>query len=552
MPLGAVFERELAVAPRSRGLYVGRALYAGLLLAIIATCWLFVTATRPVETVGDAARFGATVLRILAPLQLALSAMAAAMLAAISVCAEKDRKTLEMLLVSDLTDRELVIGKLAGSLLQVLLLVFSAAPVFAAVSLFGGVTAAQLTRLFAVTVAASLAAASLATAVAFWKDSTFQAIAVTLFLLAGWAAAGEVVRGLAGDAASGVSPVRVAFEAISALPDATTSVVRFLAISAGIVLLANVVAVVRMRRWNLVLEPARPVLAASTTRAARVVRGNPILWREVCTGAYGRMLPLVRIAWLVLFAVAMLGVWRETRLPRADAMNVALALVPMALASLLSVATLGVTSITAERDRGSFDLLLVSDLEPREIVFGKLFGALAVAREIVLLPLVSTLTLVAAGLASGEHAVYLAGGMAVLLFFCAVLGVHVGLSYRRSRTAIAVTLGTVVFLFVGVATAMRIMVAFGSSFELQLAPFLAVIVGGSVGLYACLAARVPSAAIGWAAALLPALTFIAITSFLQGQALQVFLVVVAAYGFSTAAMLVPAVGAFDTITGRSG
>jgi hypothetical protein len=127
----------------------------------------------------------------------------------------------------------------------------------------------------------------------------------------------------------------------------------------------------------------------------------------------------------------------------------------------------------------------------------------------------------------------------------------VGLSYPTSRRAIAVALGTVTFLFVGVATAMRIMVAFGSSFELQLAPFLAVIVGGAVGLYAALSARNPSPAIGWAAAILPALTFVGITSFLQGNSLQVLLVAATAYGFATLALLVPAIGAFDLLTGRT-
>jgi hypothetical protein len=98
---------------------------------------------------------------------------------------------------------------------------------------------------------------------------------------------------------------------------------------------------------------------------------------------------------------------------------------------------------------------------------------------------------------------------------------------------------------------MRIMVAFGSSFELQLAPFLAVIVGGAVGLYAALSARNPSPAIAWTSALLPGLTFVAITSFLQGNTLQVLFVVTAAYGFATAALLVPAIGAFDLLTGRT-
>jgi ABC-type transport system involved in multi-copper enzyme maturation permease subunit len=230
---------------------------------------------------------------------------------------------------------------------------------------------------------------------------------------------------------------------------------------------------------------------------------------------------------------------------------VAVAVVPMALASLVAVAALAVTSVTTERDRGSLDLLLVSDLEPEEFIWGKLLGVLGVAREIVILPLALAGALAATGIATVEDALYLALGMAILLFFAAVLGLHVGLSYPSSRRAIAVALGTVAFLFVGVATTMRIMVAFGSSFELQLAPFLAAIVGGAVGLYAALSARNPSPAIAWAAALLPSLTFVAITGFLQGNSLQVLLVTAAAYGFATAALLVPAIGAFDLLTGRT-
>jgi ABC-type transport system involved in multi-copper enzyme maturation permease subunit len=316
-----------------------------------------------------------------------------------------------------------------------------------------------------------------------------------------------------------------------------------------------------VRRWNTAQEVRRRDAAVVKRRAAgtaqrgwfarRDVWPNPILWREVCTRAHGRAMPLVRLAWLVLFAVAVAGVAAEARSPRPDRLAVAVAVVPMALASLLAVTALAVTSVTTERDRGTFDLLLVSDLEPAEFVWGKLWGVLLAAREIVLLPLALCAAIVALGIATPEHGIYLAGGLAVLLFFAAVLGLYAGLSHAVSRQAIAVALGTVAFLFVGVATAMRIMVAFGASFELQLAPFLAVIVGGAIGLYAALSARNPSPAVGWASALLPALTFVALTGFLQGSTLQVFLVVCVAYGFATLALLVPAIGAFDLLTGRT-
>ena len=558
MLLGAVFEREIAFAPRSRGLFVARAVYCGTLLAIIATCWLVVTGTQSVTTAGDTARFGATLMRILAPLQLTLAMLAAALTGAIAVSSEKDRRTLELLLVSQLTDRELVLGKLAASLVRVVLLLVSAIPIFALATLFGGITPAQIARMFAVTAAASLAAASIATAVAFWKETTFQTLAITLFALVAWLAAGETAAAWWGAAAGAlVSPSRAVFAALS--PSGRETLVPFLGVCAGIILASNTVAVTQLRAWNVARESrARAPEEETTTGQVPAVRtpsrevwDNPVLWREICTRAYGRMIVVVRVAWLALFAAAVAGIVREAQLPRPDRMAVAVAIVPMALASLVAVAALAVTSITTERDRGSLDLLLVSDLEPAEFVWGKLLGVLAVAREIVLLPLLLCVALVVGGIASLENGIYLAIGMAVLLFFSAVLGFHAGLSYPSSRRAIAVALGTVTFLLVGVATAMRIMVAFGSSFELQLAPFLTVIVGGGVGLYAALSARNPSPAIGWASALLPGLTFVAITSFLQGNTLQVLLVTLAAYGFATLALLVPAIGAFDLLTGRT-
>ena len=554
--LGAVYDREVQAVPRARGLFVARAVYCGTLLGIVATCWLVVTGTQAVTTAGDTARFGATLLRILAPLQLSLAMLAAALTSTVAVTSEKDRRTLELLLISRLTDTQLVLGKLAGSLLRVLLLLLAAVPVFVIASLFGGVTMPQLARLFIVTAAAALVAASVATCVAFWKDTTFQSLAITTFAIVAWVAVGEAAASRFGAVVGAeVSPARAVFAALS--PAGGATLLPFLSVCGGAIVLVNLLAVRRVRAWNTTQEVRRQPEARGAARPhvvkrpARVVWDNPVLWREICTRAHGQAMLLVRLAWLLLFVVATMGIVAEARQARPDRLAVAVAVVPMALASLLAVAAMAVTSITTERDRGAFDLLLVSDLEPAEFVWGKLLGVLVAAREIVLLPLGLCGALAAARITTVESAVYLAAGMVILLFFAAVLGLHAGLSYQASRQAIAVALGTVAFLFVGVATAMRIMVAFGSSFELQLAPFLAVIVGGAVGLYAALSARNPSPAIGWASAMLPGLTFVAITSFLQGNSLQVFLVAAVAYGFATLALLVPAIGAFDLLTGRT-
>jgi hypothetical protein len=98
---------------------------------------------------------------------------------------------------------------------------------------------------------------------------------------------------------------------------------------------------------------------------------------------------------------------------------------------------------------------------------------------------------------------------------------------------------------------MRIMLAFSNSFENQLATFLGLIAGGSVGLNIVLNRRLGSNALTLVAGIAPLATVFAITSFLVGNYGTVFLVTVCTYGFATIAMLVPAIYVFDVATGRT-
>jgi hypothetical protein len=113
-------------------------------------------------------------------------------------------------------------------------------------------------------------------------------------------------------------------------------------------------------------------------------------------------------------------------------------------------------------------------------------------------------------------------------------------------------LGTVFFLFLGIVTCMLIMISFRGSFGRQLAPFLLIILGGGTGLYLALGHRNPSPAIAIASYALPFLTFFSMTSFvLRNQELTVASVIVIAYGFASASMLVPALSEFDFAMGRA-
>jgi hypothetical protein len=260
---------------------------------------------------------------------------------------------------------------------------------------------------------------------------------------------------------------------------------------------------------------------------------------------------IVRLAYLGLFALVAASLSATAAGGGSLSQGIGPVVLPaLFLLSLVLVNAQAVTSLTSERDGRALDLLLVSDLTPKEFVYGKLGGVLYNTKEMILLPMLLCAYLWYAGAMSLEQLAYLILGSAVLYGFVAMLGVHAGMAYDNSRSAIATSLGTVFFLFLGVAVCMWIMLKFSGQFEVQL-PFLGLIVFGGAGLYLALGVRNPSTAIGVASFLCPLVTFYAITSFFMRQHHLAFVALVAAYGFTTLAMLIPAIDEFDVATGRT-
>jgi ABC-type transport system involved in multi-copper enzyme maturation permease subunit len=598
---GPVFSREVVTAPRRPRLYVSRAAYVGALLVLLSTAWQVVTGTQTVRDTGDLARFGVTSFQILAPLQLAVALFFAALSAAGAVAAEKDRRTLDLLLLTRISNSELVLGKLLASLLSVLMLIVAALPLFMLVALLGGLSFAQIGRVMAIALISAVAAGSIGTMLAFWREKTFQSLASTMLALVLWIAVGELVAvGAFGDTfggtsatawAAAISPWRATLSttrSFAALGEGTESMLGlrsaadlFLVGAVGLTLIINGLTIALVRVWNPSREARLPAVedddatrqpagaehrwrlsradGVETAVAAphrrprtRRVWDNPILWREVRTWAYGRKMLLIRLAYLVIFGASAVALhWTLGARQGATMSTVALPLVPLCVLSLVLINVQSVTSLTAERDVRALDLLLVTDLTPREFIFGKLAGALYNTKEMLILPALLCVYLAVMRQVTVENLVYLIGGWLVMVAFVSMLGVHCGMNYSNSRLAIAVSVGTVFFLFVGVATCMRIMVAFSGSFQFQLQPFLAFMVGGGVGLLVALGWRNTSTAIWIAAFACPFATFYALTSFLLHYTLAVFLVIAATYGFTTAAMLIPALFEFDVATGRT-
>ncbi len=272
------------------------------------------------------------------------------------------------------------------------------------------------------------------------------------------------------------SPVRAVLAAADPAMDSSTlgellsdEVTWFVAFALGVTVVLNLIAIARVRIWNpsRELRPgqaehdeadsiwgvehdlaqadadaqtaadtdvARGVAKAAAAERARTrhidarthapsgtsrqVWDNPVLWREVCTWAYGRKVLIIRLVYLLLFAMAWAAVhWATVEELAAGPRDqferfLPAATLPMALFALVSfviVNALAVTSITSERDGQAIDLLLVTDISPREFVLGKLGGVFWITKEMVLLPMFLCLYLFGFGIAEPGESVVSAG-----------------------------------------------------------------------------------------------------------------------------------------------
>jgi ABC-type transport system involved in multi-copper enzyme maturation permease subunit len=642
--LGPIFNREFLTVPRRGRHYATRTAYLGTLWIIGLTAYQTVVGWTHSATLGETARFGALLFQLLTFLQLTLFLFFSALSAASAVSLEKDRRTFILLLLTDLRNHEIVLGKVLGSLLSIWLLLASTVPVLMMLLLLGGTGLEQVLQAVVVVAATSLAAGCLGGLIALWRDRTFQSLALTVLLLVLYLCVVRLIilvcSFIPGLADLDLLPWLDPFEALRSVHDPLTAGALPPAYGfAGVMLLLSAAlmgwGVWRLRVWNpsgepiqqreqpdeateakeraavaalsaLRRRPARELVLAAAEESggagergsggasvtspplpegppdrtsvhaapgkARQVGANPILWREIYTRAYGRRPLLVKSAYFIVlafigyFALAPL-VGRGTY-PFAAAYG----LVPVGVLSLLLVAAQAATSITSERDTGALDLLLVTDLTPKEFIFGKLGGVLYNTKEYLIPPLVLAVVYAFFGALATPPAAHpelrvsmnvtavfcILGGLLVLMAFAMVLGLHVALRTQNSGTAVVHTLGTIFFLSLGTLFCIALIVISGR-FEYQWLSFIFFIGAAIGGLWWVLNGTRPSGALTWASWFCPLAVLYAVMNVVvakpgsqeSGDPLAPFVVITAAFGFAIAAMLVPLLSEFDVALGRT-
>jgi ABC-type transport system involved in multi-copper enzyme maturation permease subunit len=598
--LGPIFNREWLTLPRRPRHYLMRTLSLGGLWVLAFTVWQTTVGWDSPAGINELSRFGLLLFQVFSYVQLVLLLFFSALLAAGTISQEKDRRTFVLLLLTDLRNYEIVLGKLMGSLLEILLFLAGMIPIMFLIVLLGGVEPAQVLEASLVLAMTALAAGSLGGLIALWRDKTFQALALSVLILVLYLCLVHALSilpvllpAIDEDVISSVQNCLEPFLALHEVvnpPENDGALSPALAYSLamlGLSILLNGIGIWKLRVWNPSGEPimqrdaavkAAEELDRARAHAApgrvREVWANPILFREIATRAYGKRPYLVKIAYfLVLALVCYYALKPGQSMARDGGWAAARGLTPVVIISLLLVSAQAVTSITSERDTGSLDLLLVTDLTPREFIFGKLLGILYNTKEFVLPPLILAGIYAWRGLLARpapNHLEYgasmnlqsflcLSISILVLLAFTIVLGVHVALRSDTTRTAITNTLGAVFFLSVGTLVCIYLILINGR-FEYQWLSFLVFIFTGVAGLWWVLRGERPAfPSFTVASFLCPFAVFYTITKILIGKPGQVesadpylpFLFITGSFGFAIVAMMVPLLSEFDVAMGRT-
>ena len=161
-----------------------------ILLAAITSIANSRTSINPVNTWRDYAALGKSYFYAIIGVELTLVLLAAPAATAGAICVDRARGTLTHILATDLSDPEIVLGKLAARLLPILGLVACTWPVLAISSLLGGIDPTALTMAFAIILAVALLGCSMALALSVWARRPHEVVLVTysfwMFVLLIW------------------------------------------------------------------------------------------------------------------------------------------------------------------------------------------------------------------------------------------------------------------------------------------------------------------------------------------------------------------------------
>lgn len=497
-PFGPIMGWEMRTVARRKRYFFSRALFATLLLIILGIAYnafLIRMSMLPRHklTIQEYAQFGEGVWVAFVNLQItAIFVFGPAYLAG-SLVIEKERRTLEFLFATNLSNAEIVLGKWAARFLNLTLLLIAGVPVLSFTYLLGGIPYDRLLELFLVLVSALCSVSAISILASAYAKTTRQAIGngylgvvmmLIIPMILSWLwkllanfmpnhlAAYDLTVTQTLSLLNLINPY-VAFYllewgaqsfSMTFSPFAILSL--YVGLHGTITLLCLSVAVLRLRRiYQKELAkssaPRRRFWWSRRERPAYSV-GNwsPMAWREWTFNKTRNRSVLSNLLLLILVVTIYWPVgyhlveWfsadldREWTPEKAKEVTIFVSTTSMLLIvyGLIALSVRSAISISNERDKDCWLSLIATPLEPEEILRGKLIGGL---RGFLPLVIIMAPALLVASVI-GETSLLVLPALIIELFVICTLFASVGMyqSLRRksSMSAIFSTLGLLYLL----------------------------------------------------------------------------------------------------------
>jgi ABC-type transport system involved in multi-copper enzyme maturation permease subunit len=429
-----LFYDLVRIARRSRYFFL-RCLYTlllSLLLGWVYLMWYLKSGSTGRLLPNDMARFAESFFYTFMTVQFLVVVVLTPAYTAGAIAEEKERKTLEFLLVTDLRDREIVLSKLLSRLANITLLILAGLPILSFLQFLGGVDPNLVLAGFAGTGMTMLSLAGLSILNSALLKRARDAIALTYLgyaaylIVSGSSWALLLIRGASSlswtlpwlgpmtikDFAQVISignVVAISFQlaadvfAGGNLAATLPTVLRNYALFHGsVALICTTWAVLRLRALAIKQSYGKTQRLPWQKRVWRrpAVGNRPMLWKEFFIESGLRFNALGRIIVLVLIIGSFIPVvfifdefLNRLRGPARPfygtpwqmlnrAMNVWVRVLGSMVAclTLLAIAARASSSISNERDRQTFDALLTTPLDSNSILFAKWIGNILSAR----------------------------------------------------------------------------------------------------------------------------------------------------------------------------
>jgi ABC-type transport system involved in multi-copper enzyme maturation permease subunit len=492
---GPVLFYDLVRIARRNRTFLTRVLYAiflSLVLIWVYATWFLNQGHSAQVRANDMSAFAASFFYTFMIVQLGLVLILTPAYTAGAIAEERDKKTLEFILVTDLRNQEIVLSKLVSRLLSITLIVLTGLPILSFMQLLGGVDPQLLLGGFAATGLTMVGLGGLSILNSVIARRARDAIILTyleaigyfilsgmswlLLLPSGWAhfpsttswtspiTLQDVVEIFSsGNLAAHVLRLWGELESVGRLDLLLPDLLRDYAIfHLGLALICGIVGVIRLRSSAITQGDGKPFnrKGGNSIPQRPEIGDQPILWKELYVERGPRLHWLGRILVALLVIASFLPLafifyhylvewlngtgWqpRNTWKELAIAANVWVRFVGSLVGTLLlvDVAVRAASSISGEREKKTFDDLLTSPLSSDAILYGKWLGCvLSVRWGWVWLGLIWGLGVLTGGL-NFFCAILLVAAWFIYASFVACLGLFFSMNCKSSMRSTLWTL----------------------------------------------------------------------------------------------------------------